>query len=98
MKTFGALYGGKLEYWHRKALPVVEVGHTQETEYPYRKGRCLVFRMPFTRPGYYLGAWVSNPNIHVDDDEAIDALLGEAMRARNAWKPEDGMFDEFFKD
>jgi hypothetical protein len=98
MRTRGALYGGKLEYWHRKALPIVEVGTTQETEYPFRLGKCLVFRVPFTHPGFYLGAWVSNPRIHRDDDDAIDHLLAEAMRSRSAWKPEDGAYDDFFKD
>jgi hypothetical protein len=82
MKTYGLLYGGKLEYWHRHLLPIVEVGTTQETEFPYRKGKCLVFRAPFTHPGFYLGVWVDRPDIHMDDDEAIDQLLIQAMKAR----------------
>jgi len=82
MKTYGALYGGRLEYWHRHLLPVIEVGTTQEVEYPYRKGKCLVFRVPFTHPGFYIGAWVNTPDIHMDDEEAIDQLLIDAMRAR----------------
>lgn len=96
MKTLGPLYAGKLRYWHKKALPVLEVGSTQETEHPYRKGKCLVFRAPFTEPGFYLGLFYKKPNIHHDDEEAIDALLSEAMRGRKAWIPEDGLFDEFF--
>ena len=82
MKTYGLLYGGKLEYWHRHLLPIVEVGTTQETEFPYRKGKCLVFRAPFTHPGFYLGVWVDKPDIHMDDDESIDQLLIQAMKAR----------------
>ena len=99
MKTFGPLYGGKLRYWHKKALPIIEIGSTTEIERPYRKGKCLVFRAPFTEPGFYIGLWVKRTNIHPDDDDAIDALLSEAMKSRKAWEPEDGFFDEvFFKE
>jgi len=98
MKTYGALYGGKLQYWHNKFLPIIEVGTTQETEYPFRKGKCLVVRAPFTKPGFYFGLWVSRPSVHQDDEEAIDELLQDALKARVAWKPQDGMYDEFFKD
>lgn len=97
MKTFGPLYGGKLRYWHKKALPIIEVGSTQETEHPYRLGKCLVFRLPFTEPGFYLGAFYKRPKVHPDDDETIDAILSDAMKGRSAWKPEDGLFDEVFK-
>lgn len=94
MKTFGPLYGGKLRYWHKKALPIIELGTTQETEHPYRKGKCLVFRAPFTEPGYYLGLFYMRPDV-AHDDEAIDALLSEAMRGRKAWTPDDGAYDDF---
>ena len=96
MKTFGPLYVGKLQYWHKKALPILEIGTTQETEMPYRKGKCLVARAPFTHPGYFLGVWVKNPKIGWDDDDRIDEVLSSAMRGRKAWKPEDGAYDEFF--
>jgi hypothetical protein len=85
MRDFGKkLYGGKLQYWHRHILPIVEVGHTTETEYPFRLGKCLVVRIPFTHPGYYLGRWVEETNIHPEDDEAIDELIFNAMRGREA--------------
>lgn len=96
MQTFGPLYVGKLRYWHKKLLPVLEIGTTQETEYPFRKGKCLVIRVPFTNPGYYLGVFYHNPKIAWDDDEAIDKLYTDAMRGRKAWTPEDGKYDEFF--
>jgi hypothetical protein len=84
VKTLGPLYVGKLKYYHRHFLPVVEVGHTQETDLPFRKGRCLVFRMPFTKPGFYAGILfktVDNPHLLTDED--IDLLLVNAMRARD---------------
>lgn len=98
MKTYGPLYVGKLRYWHKKAFPILEVGSTQETEYPYRTGKCLVVRVPFTEPGYYLGLFYKNPKIHPDDDETIDALLSGAMKGRTAWTPENGLFDDVFKE
>jgi hypothetical protein len=96
MKTFGLLYVGSLRYWHRKFLPLVEVGTTQETEMPYRKGKCLVFRAPFTHPGFFIGVWVHRPDVNWDDDDKIDTLLSEAMKSRVAWKPQDGAYDETF--
>lgn len=96
MKTFGLLYVGSLQYWHRKFFPMIEVGTTQETEMPYRKGKCLVFRFPFTHPGFFIGVWVHRPDVSWDDDDKIDTLLSEAMKSRVAWKPQDGAYDETF--
>jgi hypothetical protein len=96
MKSYGPLYGGKLKYWHRNVLPVIEVGTTQETERPYRLGKCLVLRVPFTHPGFYFGLWLKRPNIDLDDEDSIDALLFRTMRGRKAWSPQDGLFDEAF--
>ena len=97
MKSIGPLYVGTLKYYHRHFLPLIEVGTTQETDFPYRKGKCLVFRVPFTKPGYYAGILfntVSNPHLLTDED--IDLLLGEALRARKVWEPDDGLYDEAF--
>ena len=77
-------------------MPIVEVGTTQETEMPYRKGKCLVFRAPFTEPGYYLGLWVKKPKIEWEDDDLIDHLLANAMKSRKAWTPEEGAYDDVF--
>jgi hypothetical protein len=96
MKVLGPIYVGKLYYWHRHLLPIVEVGTTQETDMPYRKGKCLVFRAPFTKPGYYLGLWVERPKIGWDDDDRIDKLLSDAMRGRTAWTPDKGAYDDVF--
>jgi hypothetical protein len=83
MKTFGPLYVGKLNYYHRKPLPIVEVGKTQETDMPYRVGHCLVFRVPFTIPGYYVGLLfktVKDPEWLTDEE--VDEIISKAMRAR----------------
>ena len=98
MRTYGPLYVGRLEYYHTKVLPIIEIGSTQETEEPYRKGKCLVFSVPFTKPGYYAGVFYHTPNISWDDEDAVDEILFNAMWSRTAWKPEDGDYDEFFKE
>lgn len=98
MKTYGPLYVGTLQYYHNKLMPIVEIGTTQETEMPYRKGKCLVFRLPFTKPGAYVGVFYKNPKVGWDDEDKIDEILFGAMKSRIAWKPEDGMFDETFQN
>ena len=98
MKNYGPLYVGTLKYYHRKPLPILEKGWTQETEYPWRKGACLVFRFPFTKPGLYIGLWKKGSKLQHEDDSEIDFLLADAMRSREAWKPEDGRYDAFFKE
>jgi hypothetical protein len=97
MRTLGPIYLGKLNYYHRKALPIVELGRTQETDFPYRSGRCLVFRVPFTKPGFYLGLLfktVKDPHLLTDED--VDLLVGNALKARKVWSPEDGAYHETF--
>ena len=96
MKTFGPLYVGTLEYYHKRFLPILEIGSTQETEGRYRKGKCLVFRVPFRKPGYYFGIFYKNLFTGYPDEDEIDQMLFEAMRSRTAWTPEDGYYDETF--
>lgn len=37
--------------------PVLTVGWTAEIEEPFRQGRCLVARIPFTEAGVAVGLW-----------------------------------------
>lgn len=83
MKTIGPLYAAKIRYWHTRAFPVVEVGWTQETEPPFRRGKCLVFRAPFTEHGVALGLFYHTPDIHPDDDDAVDNLLSNALKVKS---------------
>jgi hypothetical protein len=97
MRTLGPLYVGTLQYYHRNFLPIVEVGHTQETEIPFRFGKCLVFRVPFTKPGYYIGLFfrtVKDPHLLTDED--VDLIMMKAMRGRTAWTPNDGLYNDTF--
>jgi hypothetical protein len=72
MITLGPLYVQKLEYPHRNLLPVVEKGWTHEIDEPYRKGSCLVFRVPFTKPGFAFGVWTVASQ---SEDEALTAAI-----------------------
>lgn len=97
MKTLGPLYVGKLDYWHRNFLPVIEVGSTQEIEIPYRRGKCLVFRVPFTHPGFYIGMlFKSVRDPHLLTDEDVDLILMNTLKGRKAWEPKDGFYDDIF--
>jgi hypothetical protein len=87
MKLIGPLYVSKLRYYHRKSLPIIEQGWTQETEYPFRKGKCYVFRAPFTFPGFVLGKWVKGSELNHEDDDNIDARLAEILLAKDAETP-----------
>ena len=82
MKSIGPLYADVIQYYHRKALPVIEKGWAQETEFPYRKSKlCLVFRAPFTHPGFVLGRWGKSDR-HILEEDA-EELLAAAIGLRS---------------
>jgi hypothetical protein len=82
MKSIGPLYVGTLQYYHRDILPILEKGWTQETELPYRKGSCLVFRFPKTYPGFYVGFWKDTGLPEYDEEGASDRLA-QAINIRD---------------
>lgn len=97
MKTFGPLYVGTLKYYHKDFLPILEIGTTQETDIPFRRGKCLVFRFPKTTPGFYIGVLfktVADPHLLTDED--VDLIMINALKGRTAWTPKDGLYDETF--
>lgn len=71
MLSIGPLYVQKIEYPHRKPLPIVEKGWTHEIDEPFRRGECLVFRMPFVKSAIALGRWVAVQ----DEEEALTAAI-----------------------
>jgi hypothetical protein len=83
MKNIGPLYVGKLEYYHRDFFPVVEKGWTQETDHPFRKGACLVFRFPKTHPGLYVGLWKKGSAIAEFDEDGVADRLAAALSLRD---------------
>ena len=81
MKSYGSIYAGKLKYYHKKPLPILEKGWTQETEFPFRKGNCLIFRAPFTIPGVYVGLWKKGSRLEFEDEDVINDRLSSIMSA-----------------
>ena len=82
MKSIGSLYVGTLKYYHRDIFPILEKGWTQETELPYRKGACLVFRFPKTYPGFYIGFW-KDSGLPEYDEEGASYRLAQAINIRD---------------
>jgi hypothetical protein len=81
MKSYGPLYIDKIQYYHNRLLPIAEKGWTQETDYPYRKSKlCVVFRVPFTKPGFVLGLW-EKVNGYIFEEDADD-MLSKALNLR----------------
>ena len=79
----GKFYASTLRYPHRKIFPIIETGWTQETEEPYRRSRfCLVFRVPFTKPGFVLGVW-GNPTF--DETKALESALNTRVMTEEEW-------------
>jgi hypothetical protein len=58
MKThdLGNVYTTRVPYLDKES-PLLEAGWSAEIEFPYRQGRCLAVRVPFTRRGFALGWW-----------------------------------------
>jgi hypothetical protein len=74
VKTFGPLYVDTLKYPSTfKFFPIIDKGWTNETEEPYRKGKCLVFRLPYTITGLIVGIWGKPTNLN--EEEALMAAL-----------------------
>lgn len=71
MLSIGPLYVQGIKYPHRNFLPIVEKGWTHEIEEPYRKGDCLVFRLPFIKHAIAIGRWGEEQ----DETEALTAAL-----------------------
>lgn len=53
--------------YHRLPAPLTERGDGLESEFPWRKGTCRFFRLPFTRQAVAIGRWTGEqPRENVD--------------------------------
>ena len=43
----------------RRNVPLTEIGETQESGYPWRIGKCRVFRFPLTKRAVAFGKWTA---------------------------------------
>jgi hypothetical protein len=61
----------KLAYPRRK-VPLTEVGETQEQGFPWRIGKCRVFRLPFSRHAIAFGRWTGEqPHENVEGTPSL---------------------------
>jgi hypothetical protein len=73
MKSFGPLYVDTVSYNIIGHKPLFEKGWSQETEEPFREGKCFVIRVPFTNLGVAIGTWGQPSD---NPDEALRKILG----------------------
>lgn len=70
MKIHGiprTLYWWQKLTYPRRQVPLTERGETQEQEFPWRMGRCRVFRLPLSRHAIAFGKWTGEqPRENVD--------------------------------
>jgi hypothetical protein len=93
MKLF---YSGLHKYPTKDLLKpgvIFETGKTREIEAPYRKGRCLIVKLPGLRYGVKLGIWTHNPRIDEEDHEAVSEVLLDAMNVSRKGGVKDGVWD-----
>lgn len=56
-----------------RKFPVVDTGgDTQEIEWPYRTGKSVVLRVPFTRAALVVGKWTGKR----DEQQALTEAIG----------------------
>jgi len=85
MKSIGIFYAQRMKYPPKfKKFPLVEVGWTTETEEPYRKGYCIVFKAPFMIQALALGIWGKQQD---EVDALVKAINGRTLEV----SPEDIM-------
>lgn len=53
----GRLYVTKTTFPELEELPLAVRGWTAETDEPWRIGKCLILRVPFSRTGLAIGWW-----------------------------------------
>lgn len=75
----GPFYAQKL-YWHWHKPPLLHVDRTVETDAPYRLGKCLVIRAPFTKAALAVGAWVGKSR---HEEDALLTSMGARVTKDN---------------
>lgn len=77
----GRVFAHRLDYPSR-LFPLVDVGSTQETSYPYRSARSLVLRAPLTRCAVVVGLWGAPRD---EEDALRDAIGGRDLGRYSEW-------------
>jgi len=66
-------------YYHTDNPPLFDTETTQEIEYPYRRGACLVTRVPFTKVALVIGHWREE----LSEKDALLAAMGGRVTKEN---------------
>lgn len=69
-----------LVYPHRQ-VPLTERGRTQEAGFPWRVGKCRVFRIPLTRFAVAFGQWTGH-----QERELVDGVDTFRLREVPDWR------------
>lgn len=77
-KDLGRFFAHPMEYPSR-SFPLVELGDTQETTYPFRHARSLVVRLPGSRKAWVLGCWGKAQ----DEEDALMRAISLGEKRKN---------------
>lgn len=74
LTSFGPLYVTTVKYPPKfRFYPLIDNGWTSELDEPYRKGKCLVFKLPAISTGLGIGIWTDKVE---DEEEALMLAIG----------------------
>ena len=76
MNSFGKLYADVINYPIYKNRLIVEKGWSNETDEPYRKGTCLVIKLPLLSKAFVLGFWGKPQS---EADALMGAIMGKSL-------------------
>lgn len=84
MFTLGPVYAQRVTYPPKLGLfPLSELGWTNEIEEPFRHGRCVVLRVPFTSFGCGFGIWIDkglkDPTVYTEEQQLELARNGRPL-------------------
>ncbi len=71
-KEVGTLFVHRMRY-PSTDFPLMERGHSQEIDHPFRKGSSIVVRIPFSTAAVVVGKWKEEQDEEVALTEAIGA-------------------------
>lgn len=72
----GPLFAQRL-YYHSEHPPLAAFTQSQEIEPPFRAGRCLVLRLPFSKSAVAVGVWL---RAKTESSALMDAMGARVVR------------------
>jgi len=81
MKSLGPLYVDTVTYPIKRFSFVTEIGWSQETDEPFRAGKCFVIKLPFIKTGVAIGIWRKKLN---EQDALLNAIQARVITLEEA--------------